>query len=336
MSVARHQVKPLDPAKFRDAEVTATGAERARVEIQRLETLWFNTGTLCNIECQRCYIDSSPTNDRLAYLTLDEVERYLDEARQLELGTRQIGFTGGEPFMNPDMVPILAATLDRGFEVLVLTNAMQPLMRPAVRSQLLRLREVHGDRLHLRVSLDHHTRALHEEERGAGSWSAALRGLRWLAAQGFELSIAGRTRWQEAEHELRDGYARIFSAEGLALDADDPGELVLFPEMDESADVPEITVDCWGILGVEPSSMMCATSRMVVKRRGADAPTVLTCTLLPYDPRFELGPSLKDALGSVRLNHPHCARFCVLGGASCSTASIAAKSSRIHARGTRS
>jgi len=319
-SQATHQLRTRTPqlAKFGDPRVTATGADRAVVELGRLETLWFNTGTLCNIECLRCYIDSSPTNDRLAYLTAGEVAVYLNELTELNLGTRQIGFTGGEPFMNPDMLAMLEECLGRGFEVLVLTNAMQPLMRPAVRAQMLELREAHGDRLHLRVSLDHYTSELHEEERGVRSWIAALRGLRWLAANGFRLSVAGRTCWGEPEAELRNGYARLFATEGLPLDAYDPGALVLFPEMDEAADVPEITVDCWKILGVEPSAMMCATSRMVVKRRGMTSPSVLTCTLLPYDSRFELGPSLRDALGPVRLNHPHCARFCVLGGASCS------------------
>ena len=57
---------------------------------------------------------------------------------------------------------------------------------------------------------------------------------------------------------------------------------------------------------------------MVVKRKGADTPTVLSCTLLPYEPEFDMGPTLKDAEASVQLNHPHCAKFCVLGGASCS------------------
>jgi hypothetical protein len=62
---------------------------------------------------------------------------------------------------------------------------------------------------------------------------------------------------------------------------------------------------------------MCASSRMVVKARGAERPHVVACTLLPHDPQFALGPTLADARGSVALNHPHCARFCVLGGANC-------------------
>ena len=64
--------------------------------------------------------------------------------------------------------------------------------------------------------------------------------------------------------------------------------------------------------------MMCASSRMVLKRKGQPKPVVVACTLTPYDPQFELGGSLNQALGTVALNHPHCAKFCVLGGASCS------------------
>ena len=99
---------------------------------------------------------------------------------------------------------------------------------------------------------------------------------------------------------------------------DNPAQLVIFPEMDASVDVPEITESCWGILHKSPSDVMCATSRMVVKRKGAQSPVVLACTLLAYDERFELGATLREASGDVALNHPHCAKFCVLSGAACS------------------
>jgi hypothetical protein len=105
---------------------------------------------------------------------------------------------------------------------------------------------------------------------------------------------------------------------GLAIDASDPAALTVFPEMDQAADVPEITEACWGILDKAPDQVMCASSRMVVKLKGAARPTVIACTLLPYDPRFDLGPGLAGALGRVALNHPHCAKFCVLGGGACS------------------
>ena len=80
-----------------------------------------------------------------------------------------------------------------------------------------------------------------------------------------------------------------------AIDAADPSALVLFPEMDEMAEVPEITEACWGILGKEPAEVMCASARMVVRRREASEPAVLACTLLAYDPGFELGTTLAEA-----------------------------------------
>jgi hypothetical protein len=124
--------------------------------------------------------------------------------------------------------------------------------------------------------------------------------------------------WKEAEADARAGYAKLIAARGWTIDAADHWQLVLFPEMDETVDVPEITTACWGILKLDPSTLMCASTRMVVKRKGASAPTVLACTLLPYDPAFDLGPNLADALAPVKLNHRHCAKFCVLGGGSCS------------------
>ena len=286
------------------------------MRLQGLTTLWFNTGTLCNLSCEHCYIESSPTNDRLAYLRVDEVERYLEEIADLALPTEEIGFTGGEPFMNPDIAAMLEAALARGHRALVLTNGMRPLMRSA--GALLGLRERFGERLTIRVSLDHYRRAEHESLRGAASWQPALDGVRWLSDHGFDVRVAARSCWGEPEEQLRHGFSGLFAEHGIRVDAADPEALVLFPEMDERLDVPEITVDCWGILDVDPGSVMCASSRMVVKRKGADRPVVVACTLLPYEPEFELGHSLAEATGEVWLNHPHCARFCVLGGGSCS------------------
>ena len=308
---------PLAELKFRHPAVTAKGEPRAVVPPAGLDTLWFNTGTLCNLACATCYIESSPRNDALVYISEAEVRAYLDEIALLGLPTREIGLTGGEPFMNREIIPILRLALERGFAVLVLTNAMRPMRR--WEDQLLELRDRYADKLTFRVSLDHYTQGAHEAERGPGTWAKALDGLEWLAANGFSLAIAGRQLPGEDLHAAREGYARLFAAHDLPVDAADPARLVLFPEMDASADVPEISEGCWSILGKTPDSVMCASSRMVVKRRGEPAPRVAACTLLPYDPGFDMGATLGEALRPVALNHPHCARFCVLGGASCSS-----------------
>lgn len=307
-------VQPLSAQKFADPLVTAKGEARAAVAMTGLATLWFNTGTLCNLACHSCYIESTPTNDALVYITLDEVRGYLDEIARDALPTREIAFTGGEPFMNRDMVPIIQLCLTRGFEVLVLTNAMRPMRR--LERELLALAGT--ERLTLRVSLDHHTQAIHEAERGPNTWDIAIAGLVWLAQNGFNIAVAGRHLAGEHEAEARAGYARLLATNSLPVDASDPAQLVLFPAMDETADIAEISTGCWDILNVDPASMMCASSRMVVKRKGEAGPRVAACTLLPYQADFDLGDSLAEAMRDVYLNHPHCARFCVLGGASCS------------------
>ncbi|KUF12836.1 radical SAM protein [Pseudoponticoccus marisrubri] len=304
--------------KFDNPDWTAKGEPRATVALRRPQTLWFNTGTLCNIECANCYIHSSPTNDDLVYITAEEVTAYLDQLEARQWGVEEIGFTGGEPFMNPQMIAMTAAALERGYRVLILTNAMRPMMRPSVQRGLRALQEAHGDRLTLRISLDHFDPDCHDAERGRGSFEASLKGMRWLRDAGIRMDVAGRTLWDETEAQTRDGFAALYAREGFAIDAFDPARTVLFPEMDESVEVPEITTGCWDILNKSPDDVMCASSRMVVKRRGAARPAVLACTLLAYDRAFELGETLAEAERPVSLNHPHCAKFCVLGGASCS------------------
>lgn len=306
-------------AKFVSPDTTVTGERRASVDWRGLKTLWLNTGTLCNIECANCYIESSPTNDRLVYLTLSDVTPFLDEIDALGTGPVEIGVTGGEPFMAPEIIEILEACLARGHSLLVLTNAMRPMMRPQIQHGLLHLKDMAGDRLCLRVSLDHHSEAVHDAERGKGSFSIAMRGITWLAENRFDVSLAGRMALTDNEADARKAYAELARNADLDLDPANPRQLVLFPEMIPGDDPPEITTGCWSLLGKDPADIMCSSQRMIVRRRGAGRATVTACTLLPYAPEFELGNTLKEATADpVKLNHPWCASFCVLGGGSCS------------------
>lgn len=304
--------------KFQDPEVTAKGEPRARVSLSNPKTLWFNTGTLCNIECVNCYIESSPTNDALVYITVQETRQFLDQLETRKWPVTEIGFTGGEPFMNPDMIEMARASLERGYEVLILTNAMQPMMRKKMQDGLVGLNADFPGKLTLRVSLDHYSPGLHDLERGTGTFEKTLAGMKWLRDNSIRMTVAGRSIMSDGDSENRAGFAHFFDRYGFDIDASDPTTTVLFPEMDMRVEVPEITTACWDILNKSPDALMCSSSRMVVKRKGAAKPAVLACTLLPYSPEFELGETLADAEGDVALNHPHCAKFCVLGGASCS------------------
>ncbi len=293
--IAAPATRPLDPLKFRDPLVTAKGEARASVALSALRTLWVNTGTLCNITCRNCYIESSPRNDALAYITAAELRGYLDEIARGALPVEEIGFTGGEPFLNRDLPAMLEDALSRGFRALVLTNAMKPMRNHA--AALLALRAAHRRP----ADAPRQPRPLRRPAARPGAAGGQLRpgawtGLEWLARKGFRVHVAGRAAFGEKARR-RCGPASRRCSPSVASRSMPPirSRSCCSRRWMPTADVPEITTACWGILKKSPDSLMCASARMVVKRRGAARPAVLACTLLPYDPQFELGHTLAEA-----------------------------------------
>ena len=303
--------------KWTTPTTTADGDMRAWVAPGALETVWFNTGSVCNIACTDCFMQSSPRNDSLAFIGFDEVDRFLREIVTEHSGVQEIGFTGGEPFMNPNFPAILEMTLRMGFRALVLTNGFGPVMGRKQQAVLNRLGTAYGDLLTLRVSLDHHTRRRHDAIRGAGNFDKAMAGLRHFCDSGFWVTVAGRRMTDETEGRARSRYRELFRRKGVQLEiADD--RLVLFPSLEpDPEELPEITTGCWDKLGKTPESLMCSNARMVIRRRDAPQAEVVSCTLLPHDHRFTLGTTLTDSLRLVSLMNPMCAT-CVLFGVSCS------------------
>lgn len=303
----------LSDNKFKNQKVTADGSNRAFIEARNIKTLWFNTGTLCNIECKNCYIESSPKNDRLVYLTFEEVKSFIDEALDKNLGTNEIGFTGGEPFMNKDIMKMIDYSLNKKFKVLVLSNAMKPMLNRT--NELIKLNHPN---LIIRVSIDHYQKEKHEEIRGKKTYDVMLQGLKWLNENNFNYTLATRLLWDEKEEDLRKNFGAFIKNNNLRLDTNSPKQLVTFAEMDEKMDTPEITTSCWDILKKDPNDVMCSWSRMVVRKKNSKSPSVIACTLLPYADEFDLGETLTNSLQKIYLNHKHCSKFCVLGGSSCS------------------
>ena len=299
--------------KFTNPVRTADGALRARVEFQTLETLWINTGTICNLECDGCYIESSPKNDRLAWVDQADVENVLTQLSQIDAAKPLIGFTGGEPFANPHFLAVLAPVLEQGYSTLILTNATTPLW--IKRHKLSAMADRYSEQITFRVSLDHYHQTEHDQIRGKGSFAKAQRGLTWLVEQGYTVSIAGRSLSSNIEEDSQ-GYHAFINSLGPQFEPLH-NTLTVFPEMGDQ-DVPEISEDCWDILGVKPTDMMCATSRMMVKRAGDKSLSIMPCTLIAYDERAIVGNNLSEMHKTVSLNHRFCAQFCVLGGSSCS------------------
>ena len=289
------------------------GKPRASVKLNSLETLWFNTGTLCNLNCQGCYIESSPYNNSLEYIKFEEVKFYIDEIVSNNLKTSIIGFTGGEPFMNPDIIKILKYVLNSGFNTLVLTNGMRPIKLKF--KDILNLPFLNN--MKIRVSIDHYLKPLHEKIRGINTWDSLIDNIVWLKKNNIKLDIASRLEDGENETDKREGFKNLFRKIGISIDANDKKTLVLFPSMNMEKPSTEITQDCWKILNKKPEDLMCSNSRMIVKKKGEKSTKILACTLITKDKNFELGETIMKSNKNVTLCHPFCSQFCFLGNSSC-------------------
>lgn len=281
----------------------------AHVPMLSLDTLWFQVaGTICNITCTHCFISCSPKNHSHEMLSLADVETRLAEAR--ELGVREYYFTGGEPFLNRDMIPILAATLKQG-PATVLTNGM--LLRKEICRQLRELADGSEYSLDIRVSLDGFDAATHDAIRGAGVWERVMIGLRNLAEEGINPSIT-----------VTEAAEGIASSEGRAR----------FLELIRSFgfDRPRLKVLPLFLIGAEASRtrayadwerietlsdadagvLQCSTCRMVTSKG------VYVCPILIDADDARMGESIAQTLRPFPLTHGAC-HTCWVTGMSCTT-----------------
>lgn len=291
--------------------VTPDGKPRGFIQSHALDELWLHTGTACNLACPFCLEGSKPGDQRLQLMRFDDAKPFIDEA--LALGVKQFSFTGGEPFINRDMVRILDYALQYR-PCLVLTNATEPLIKRI--PQLAPLRN-HNCELQFRVSLDHFEASRHDAGRGEGMFALALKGLRSLHEMGFALSIANQIVPDLPPSEVAKRFAAVLRAAGL------PENLsrIEFPEFHPPAtevSTPQITQGCMTDYQTEQSrrEFMCAFSRMVVKIDGRTK--VYACTLVDDDPDYALGETLAESLQvPVSMKHHRC-YSCFRFGASCS------------------
>src|SRR5207248_613009 len=144
------------------------------VALAHLDHLWFQVGgTLCNLACRHCFISCSPHNRSFGFLDLETVGRILDES--VALGVKEYYFTGGEPFLNRDMVSILERTLRYG-PATVLTNGT--VFKDEWLQRLARAEAASPYSLEFRVSIDGYTAEQNDPIRGQGTFERALAGVR--------------------------------------------------------------------------------------------------------------------------------------------------------------
>jgi molybdenum cofactor biosynthesis enzyme MoaA len=284
---------------------------RGFIRPHALDELWFHTGTSCNLACPFCLEGSKPGDDRLQLLRFEEVVPFVDEA--IDLGVKQFSFTGGEPFINKDIVRILDYALQYR-PCLVLTNATEPLIKRLKQLEPLRDRP---SALNFRVSLDYPDAVRHDAGRGEGMFARALEGLRALHELGFNVSVANQLLPDLTPDTVSARFSEVFRTAGL------PEDLlrIEFPEFHSpGAQVksPHITERCMTDFHTEEArrSFMCAFSKMIAKSDGRLR--VYACTLVDDDPDYILGETLTEAMQmAVSMKHHRC-YSCFRHGASCS------------------
>jgi molybdenum cofactor biosynthesis enzyme MoaA len=296
-----------------DSIPTRASSRPPLVSLGSLDELWFQVaGTLCNLTCTHCFISCSPQNDSFGFLTLAEVERWLAES--VRWGVKEYYFTGGEPFLNRDLVPMLERTLDFG-PATVLTNGT--VLRPEWLNRLKRAEQGSAYSLEVRVSLDGPSPETNDPIRGDGVFDRAMRGVRLLVEHGF-LPILTMTRiWDEADDDrVLDEFRRVLSHHGCTRP-----RLKILPRLQIGAEAsrtagygPHDFVTEEMLRDYDTSQLICQHSRVVTNRG------VWVCPILLDAPDARLGDSLDSANTAYPLRHSAC-YTCYQYGAICTNPS---------------
>jgi molybdenum cofactor biosynthesis enzyme MoaA len=291
------------------APVVLRAPSAPHVPLLSLDTVWFQVaGSLCNLACTHCLVSSSPTNHDHEMMTRAEVRRYLDEAESLSV--KDFYFTGGEPFLNRELLGILEDALRIG-PATVLTNAT---LIPTARAKALAGLES-GSRysLEIRVSLDGLTAETNDPIRGEGSFEAALLGLGELARVGLNPIVTATQTWSEEEDRaVRERFHGFLRDAGLKRPR--VKILPLFRIGREAGRTrgyaPEERLTREHMAGFDPWLLQCSSSRMVTSRG------VYVCPILIDQPDARMGRTLKETLRPFPLAHGAC-HTCWATGASC-------------------
>lgn len=283
------------------------------VQLAALDILWFQvSGTLCNLSCAHCFISCSPQNDSFGFLSLETVERVLQES--VALGVKEYYFTGGEPFLNRELVPILVKTLEYG-PATVLTNGT--VLKDEWLERLRAAEQGSTYSLEFRVSIDGPTAAINDPIRGAGTFDRALRGVSKLVAYGFLPIITMTRTWEDYEDpEVLGAFRAVLAAHG-----DTRPRLKILPRLKIGAE-EQRTCGYTEFERVTPqmmeeydaSQLVCSQSRIVTDKG------VSVCPILIDSPDARLGQTLAESLQPYPLRHGAC-YTCYQYGAICTNAS---------------
>jgi sulfatase maturation enzyme AslB (radical SAM superfamily) len=299
------------PTEARIVDLAQHDAPGPLVPFLWLDALWIQvSGTLCNIACRHCFISCGPKANQIPMMTVEEVRRALDEGAAS--GMRQVYFTGGEPFLHPQIRELADLALAVA-PLTIVTNGLL-LDDGSVAFLAERFRTARYS-LDLRVSLDGMNAAQNDAVRGGGTFEGVVSTLRRLGAAGLspvvsvvehEAGLEGaeaRARFLEFVRQLGIRQPRVKFLPLLRIGREER-RTHGYGSGDVLAEVPIAP-------GVE-GTLLCGSGRCVT------AKGVYTCPILVERGEARLGATLAEAARPIRLGFDAC-RTCVLDGLRCNT-----------------
>ncbi len=267
-----------------------------RAAFRELRSVWFQvTGTLCNLACRHCFNASGPRDPWLASLPADVVLRSIAEAEAL--GVRELYFTGGEPFLHPEILSLLEAALAVA-PTTVLTNGT--LLDDGLADALAALAARSPYSLEVRVSLDAATAAANDAVRGRGSFARAMAAIVRLSARGLPpIVTATEIAAPRDGHTLYEDLRGVLVAAGV-----DKPRLKLLPVLPLgrcAGRAGERRLTPEDLEGFDTARLQCTETRVVA------AGGIYVCPILAGLPgALVAGETLAETLTPIALDHAAC------------------------------
>lgn len=303
-----HALDLANPSRsHHDADSTA--ADAPLLALRALDTLWIQvTGTLCNLTCRHCFITCGPNNASHAMMSYEDVMKAVDDA--VGLGVREFYFTGGEPFLHPQILDLIRAVLAVG-PLSILTNGV--LIDANMARSLREIFVASRYSLDLRVSLDGTSPAENDPIRGRGTFAQILGGIEALASEGLSPVVTvtevddappdGRARFRQLLQDIGLRHPRLKYLAPFRIGR----EAVRLRGYRDEERLRE-----GDLLPADEDVLQCNSCRAVT------AKGVWPCPILIEHPEARMGDTLQDGLSPIRLRHRAC-HTCHVEGVSCRT-----------------
>ncbi|MGN1299238.1 MAG: radical SAM protein [Candidatus Scatovivens sp.] len=133
----------------------------------------------CNMNCKYCSVKKMHSKIRNG-LTTEEYKNIIDKL--VEIGTFQIGLTGGEPTTRKDLVELVKYIADKKVACNLTTNGYK-----VSEELIIKLKE--AGLTQVQISLDSYKKEVHEKYRTEGSFDRAIETARLFKKHGFIVGV---------------------------------------------------------------------------------------------------------------------------------------------------